>query len=284
MAKAGRVRVADRREMARAGMAAAEALAREAGRALGLRLALEAGHAARPSLSLGEALQARNEFEAVADVPDLTGAGLVETARGAMAERYGQLEAARRDRAARAGKRARSERLRRVDLSLPGGEVPTREALSHQAIVALPVVDRARPRALRLSGELPRAVKALVEAGDLTPEGAAALAGFADDCRLAEQAGLANRELRERVQGGKLRDSGVVDGVVLDAKRRVRERRAVMGARLAGTVEAVMVLGVSLSDAADAAGVSDGQKARRSGLVSGMLIAAADLLVGLDGG
>lgn len=189
------------------------------------------------------------------------------------AARQGEINRIKIDRAA-----SKQPRLRKVDLTLPGGEAPTVEALSHHAVVALPVQDRNRPRPLVLSGALPPAVGAMVKRGELAADHAKALADYADDCRLAEQDHLRSGELRERVQGGKGPVAGGgVTPVVLDARSRVREARKALTPRIASIVESVMIREVSFSIAGNDM-FPNGQRTRSAGAVAGLIIGAAAVL------
>ncbi len=200
--------------------------------------------------------------------------------RAAMAERRRAT-----DRAIYAVKRAKRDKAkarRGADkVASPIGaaglsEGPSAGHLRTQAVASNSVRSRTKPRHARLTGDLPAAVRGMVQRGWLSGREAAALKLFADDFELGCCMGPSGPgELRERVEGG-LGVGGARGraGQTAEAWRRYLDAKALIGRRLAGTVEAVMVQGLDLG----AVDVPQKETESKRTAASALLMAAGELL------
>lgn len=186
--------------------------------------------------------------------------------------------AAEHIRAARSGIKtaATREKLKRKTAAPMGGEGPSDDHLRKQEVVTPAVRDRKKPRHARLTGELPVAVQGMVRRGWLHVEEARALKMFADDFELGSAMGPSGPgPLRERVDGGKgPTGSTGRSGQSAAAWNRYLSAKQILGGRISGVVEAVMIQQISLADV----DTPQKEKKRKVGGTSALLMAAGELL------
>lgn len=155
------------------------------------------------------------------------------------------------------------------------GEGPSEGHLRQQAVASPTVHSREKPRHARLTGDLPVAVRGMVQRGWLTGQEARALKQFADDFELGCCIGPSGPgPLRERVDGGLGATARGRAGQAAAAWRRYLDGKRRIGARLARAVESVMVQGVALGQVDTPHKETESKRAGASAL----LMAAGELL------